>query len=146
MIKRGFLFDQEAWAILARVGFYFRAVFSCWIHSSVRRMIPSTFKINEPPYARLSLGTPSTMQIEIAWTNTTKPLIADQLVTAAKEVQCVLYNETAGSSNVVIAHYGASVVRVYVGRRISQVGVAATVVQDFIDRLVNSKARRGCRR
>ena len=104
------------------------------------RMFPCFLsKDNDDDGLTQSLGTPSTMQIEMAWTNTTKRLIADQLVTAAKEVQGVLYNQTLGSSNTVVAHYGSSVVGAYVGNRISQLGVAATLVQDFIEQVVRSK-------
>ncbi|KAK2746207.1 hypothetical protein FQN57_003329 [Myotisia sp. PD_48] len=87
-----------------------------------------------------SLGKSATMHLDVAWTNTTKPVIPDQVMTAAKEVQAALFHESTNKSSYIVSHYGDSVVGMYVGARIGQRGIATTVVQNFVDLLTSSEA------
>lgn len=86
--------------------------------------------------AELSSDVETTISLQMARVKATRPVIAEQIITAAKEVQVSLLNETTSSkSTVLFAHYGDSVVGVYVGGRIRNRGVALTAVQRFIDHL-----------
>lgn len=75
--------------------------------------------------AELSSDVETTVDLQMARVAATKPVIAEQVITAAKEIQASLLNETSGAgSTMLFANYGDSVVGVYVGSRIRNRGAA----------------------